>query len=195
MDIKYQYSRSVINANIVVYKLSDDGRQLSHRDVYRLWREDPDFVRFYVRLMLDTSCDGFCWETPPVVLENLGDEHEFAVIRSEAHARLRQNWTPFSEHFRNGNLAVSFLNLGKNGIMIAPQPDRSFDGGSIASFLKTASDERVIALWQLVGKEMIKRVNNVPIWLSTAGLGVSWLHVRLDSKPKYYRYSTYKQLG
>ncbi|MGI9175867.1 MAG: DUF6940 family protein [Rhodothermales bacterium] len=24
------------------------------------------------------------------------------------------------------------------------------------------------------------------MWLSTAGGGVSWLHVRLDSRPKYY---------
>jgi len=114
---------------------------------------------------------------------------------SDTHARLRQNWMPFSEHFKNGSLAVSFLNLGKNGLMVAPHPDKSFDGGSIASFLKSASDKRVIALWQLVGKEMSKRVSDVPIWLSTAGLGVSWLHIRLDSKPKYYRYSAYKQLA
>jgi len=29
-------------------------------------------------------------------------------------------------------------------------------------------------------------------WLSTSGLGVGWLHVRLDSRPKYYTYEPYK---
>ena len=31
-------------------------------------------------------------------------------------------------------------------------------------------------------------------WLSTAGMGVYWLHVRVDSRPKYYRYQGYKTL-
>jgi hypothetical protein len=31
-----------------------------------------------------------------------------------------------------------------------------------------------------------------PEWLSTAGAGVSWLHVRLDDRPKYYGYAPYR---
>ena len=31
----------------------------------------------------------------------------------------------------------------------------------------------------------------MPTWLSTAGMGVSWLHVRLDSQPKYYGFAAY----
>ena len=30
-----------------------------------------------------------------------------------------------------------------------------------------------------------------PVWVSTAGMGVSWLHVRFDSRPKYYRWGEY----
>jgi hypothetical protein len=30
------------------------------------------------------------------------------------------------------------------------------------------------------------------IWISTIELGVSWLHVRIDSTPKYYHYTPYK---
>jgi len=35
------------------------------------------------------------------------------------------------------------------------------------------------------------RLADTPLWLSTAGLGVSWLHVRLDTRPKYYRHRVY----
>jgi len=34
----------------------------------------------------------------------------------------------------------------------------------------------------------------VPTWLSTAGGGVAWLHVRLDTRPKYYRYNPYRAI-
>jgi hypothetical protein len=30
-----------------------------------------------------------------------------------------------------------------------------------------------------------------PIWLSTAGMGVAWLHIRLDERPKYYSHKPY----
>jgi len=39
---------------------------------------------------------------------------------------------------------------------------------------------------------MQKQISDRPTWLSTAGLGVYWLHLRLDSRPKYYRYQPYK---
>ena len=35
------------------------------------------------------------------------------------------------------------------------------------------------------------RLGGKPVWLSTAGLGVGWLHVRLDDRPKYYRHAPY----
>ena len=37
-----------------------------------------------------------------------------------------------------------------------------------------------------------RRVSDPPVWLSTAGMGVSWLHLRLDSQPKYYRHGPYR---
>jgi hypothetical protein len=49
------------------------------------------------------------------------------------------------------------------------------------------------ALWMLVGVAMQRRLNNRPVWLSTAGAGVSWLHVRLDDRPKYYGYRPYRE--
>ena len=35
--------------------------------------------------------------------------------------------------------------------------------------------------------------NDVPVWTSTSGLGVYWLHVRLDSRPKYYQHQPFKK--
>jgi hypothetical protein len=40
---------------------------------------------------------------------------------------------------------------------------------------------------------MARRVGRQPVWLSTAGAGVAWLHVRLDDRPKYYGHGPYRQ--
>ena len=40
---------------------------------------------------------------------------------------------------------------------------------------------------------MIRRLGTAPVWLSTAGAGVSWLHVRLGDRPKYYGHAPYRQ--
>jgi len=34
-----------------------------------------------------------------------------------------------------------------------------------------------------------------PPWVSTAGMGVPWLHVRLDTRPKYYRHAPYRSVS
>ena len=47
------------------------------------------------------------------------------------------------------------------------------------------------SLWRNVLSELVKKISNKPLWLSTAGNGVHWLHVRISSKPKYYRYAPY----
>jgi len=72
------------------------------------------------------------------------------------------------------------------------QANPDIDGGTISSFLRSASRDRVVDLWAVVGREVNRRVSGVQLWVSTAGLGVSWLHVRLDSRPKYYRYNPYR---
>lgn len=33
------------------------------------------------------------------------------------------------------------------------------------------------------------------VWLSTSGLGVSWLHVRVEDRPKYYTHTDYVKRG
>ena len=47
--------------------------------------------------------------------------------------------------------------------------------------------------WKTVGQTMEQNLSQTEqtIWLNTAGGGVAWLHVRLDTRPKYYQYQPY----
>jgi hypothetical protein len=88
---------------------------------------------------------------------------------------------------------VTFRNLGGDAMLIAPSPGDSLRGyAHLASFLHEAPDSQVHAIWQSVGQMVSKSLSDKPIWLSTSGLGVAWLHIRLDSSPKYYQHQPYK---
>ena len=88
---------------------------------------------------------------------------------------------------------VTFESLGKDALLVAPCPGvQGTNFAHLARFVATASDEQSSALWQCVGESIERRLNVRPTWLSTAGLGISWLHVRLDTRPKYYRHAPYR---
>ena len=88
---------------------------------------------------------------------------------------------------------VTFANLGRDAILVVPCPVAEFSAyGHLAAFVRFAPEQQRHALWKSVGAAMAGRVGAKPVWLSTAGAGVSWLHVRLDDRPKYYGFGSYR---
>jgi hypothetical protein len=72
----------------------------------------------------------------------------------------------------------------------APRADRAHYG-HLAAFVRGAPPDQVDAFWAEVARAARSRVSSEPLWISTAGLGVAWPHLRLDSRPKYYRHAAY----
>jgi hypothetical protein len=97
---------------------------------------------------------------------------------------------------RPGRGVVEFPNLGRDAIMVVPCPiGAASKYGHLAAFIRQAPESQKHALWEVVGEAMERRLGKSPVWLSTAGAGVSWLHVRLDDRPKYYGYGPYRRDG
>lgn len=62
--------------------------------------------------------------------------------------------------------------------------------------LRTSFDEEVRKLFNMIGCVATQVSNHGKLlWISTSGLGVSWLHVRLNFYPKYYSHNSYKLQG
>lgn len=172
-----------------------DSVPVSYRDVLKRWQADSDFRSMFIDLLAGSPYSAFRWETPPVTLASAGRSFEFVLIDSPGLAR-GVDVGAFAAHF-NGEDAcgvVEFQNLGKDAIMVAPCPRGPESAyGHIAAFLRHAPEAQKHALWQSVGAAMERRLCRKPVWLSTAGAGVSWLHVRLDDRPKYYGFQPYRQ--
>ncbi len=85
--------------------------------------------------------------------------------------------------------------LGRDAILVVPcseAPPEAY--GHLAAFSRDAPAEQQHAFWKLVGESVASRLSTKPVWLSTAGAGVSWLHVRLDDRPKYYGHAPYRSV-
>jgi hypothetical protein len=167
---------------------------VSYADVLRLWQHDENFRSFFIRLLADAPFSAFRWETPAISAATANRAFEFVLLDSPSLARAPDE-NAFTENFpKAGDKdAVEFSNLGHDAIMIVPCPKASPSAyAHLASFVRHAPDSQKHALWQLVGDAMTRRLSAKPVWLSTAGAGVAWLHVRLDDRPKYYVHAPYR---
>lgn len=189
-------SENLPGARGLRFTIGLDSRAATYAEVIRGWREDADFRSQFNALLADAPYDAFRWETPAVTAGTVSREFEFVVLDSPGLAR-RPDEQAFAEHFRSAKAGVAvFQNLGGDAIMIVPCPAGDLAAyGHLAAFVRQAPEAQRGALWQAVGEATSKRVGVRPVWLSTAGAGVSWLHVRLDDRPKYYGYEPYRSRG
>jgi hypothetical protein len=116
------------------------------------------------------------------------------VLLDSPHLSRRPDLSAFAEHLDGTTSPViTFPNLGGDAVLVVPSPVGDLSAyGHLAAFVRQAPAAQRAALWLAVGNAMGERVSERPVWLSTAGAGVPWLHVRLDDRPKYYGYTGYR---
>ena len=181
-----------LQPGVTTYRLRQNGNVLSFLEVLKLWEQEPEFCQFFSQLLIDSPYRAFRWETPPVVRQNIDRQFEFTLVDCPALNR-PANPSPFASHFGDQTV-VSFPNLPGDAILVVPCPvDPVVDYAHLASFLRTADPNQQSQLWQSVARSMLLRISDDPVWLSTAGSGVAWLHLRLDSRPKYYWHAEYRR--
>lgn len=161
-------------------------------DVMRGWIEDDEFRTFFNATLAAVPYQAFRWETPKATSATLDQPFECVVLDSPGLER-RVDRAAFAEHFTTATSVVTFANLRGDARLVVPCPvgaDSAY--GHLAAFVRQAPAAQQAALWQQVGAALEQRLGKKPVWLSTAGAGVSWLHVRLDDIPKYYQYDPYR---
>jgi hypothetical protein len=171
-----------------------DARPVSVADVLNGWQRDAGFRAWLNALLAAAPYAAFRWETPPVTAASVAQPFEFVLLDSPELARPPDPGA-FAEQFGRGVAGVAvFPNLGGDAIMVVPRPVAEPSAyGHLAAFVRRAPEPQRDALWRSVGEAMARRVGAKPVWLSTAGAGVSWLHVRLDDRPKYYGLEPYRR--
>ncbi len=115
------------------------------------------------------------------------------LIDSDFLAQRSPDSQTFHAYFKEDEEVVCFPNLGKDEQLIVPCPIKEHSVYThIGNFIRDAGASQKHEFWKQVGEETLKHIGEEPRWLSTSGLGVFWLHVRIDSYPKYYQTEDYK---
>ena len=174
-----------------------DGEPLSRRHVLALWREAADFRERFNQALAELPFAACFWETPAVSSDTLDRPYEQVCVDAPALAGASPDRASFAEQFdlhcdRDG--IAEFANLGGDARLVAPCPQSPNDGyAHLLAFVRNAPAAQRDAFWQRVGSAMAHALSTSPLWLSTSGLGVYWLHARLDTRPKYYTYAPYRE--
>ena len=185
---------SVNGARARCYRVRRGDAPVPFADALRAWETDRDFRTFFTGLLADAPYGAFRWETPPVTAATLERPFEFVLLDAPGLDR-GPDLDAFDDHFRGataGATAVTFSNLGGDAVLVVPLPvARPEAYVHLATFVRGAPEAQRHDLWRAVGAATRARVGAAPVWLSTAGAGVAWLHVRLDDRPKYYGHRPY----
>ncbi len=171
------------------------GDTVSFGELFRLLEDDPGFVSWYTSLLASSEFASFFWEHPPLSTATYGDAAEFVLIDAPSLTGLRPDPEPFRSRFERhqGEDVAIFPNLGGDAVLVVPLPIGPAGAYvDLAAFVRRAPAAQIESLWRDTAQVVRGNLGTEPKWLSTAGMGVSWLHVRFDSRPKYYRFGPYK---
>ncbi len=179
--------------------LMGSDKPLSSGEVVELWQQDHAFRDFFIAVLSEAPFQAYFWEMPPVTETSLSRACEFVLVDSPELATVSPDPRPFQDHLStdsDGSGVAAFWNVGNDAFLIAPcvvGPPEAYP--HLAAFVRKAPHGQKHAFLAAVGGALHALVGSRRIWTSTSGLGVSWLHVRLDYRPKYYTYAPYRQEG
>ncbi len=179
------------------WRLCRQSTPLTFAQVIELWRMDASFRSMFIDHLTQFT-NAYRLETPPVTLVSMNRVFEFVLVDSPELSS-RADPTAFADHFRKakaGTETIAFSNLSGDASLVVPCPvSAASNYAHLSAFMRGAPLTQKHSLWKTVGETVLARINTAPLWLNTAGAGVPWLHVRLDSRPKYYRHSPFRNLN
>lgn len=171
-----------------------NNKRLSFAQVFELWMTRPEFAQFYTNSLSTLPYQAIRWEAPAVSTSDISCPFECVAIDAPELVK-PANTRDFESYFGHKKSVVTFTNLGGDATLIVPCGTSAQPFAHLLSFLREAERKQSSQLWQTVGETMAQQLNYQPLWLNTSGDGVAWLHVRCDSRPKYYHYKPYQQLS
>ena len=188
-------SIELVNFQESKYKIHIQGNPISLH-TFIVYAKFERFLKDYISLLRLIDYDEYFWEHPKLNSTSWMSEYEVSIVESKRLNVVKPNPHPFSQYFKGDDVIVTFKNRGGNALLVVPEPDNMSisDFSTISRFIKNADSDLSIKFFKAVFREWHQNFKNDTnySYLSTHGLGVHWLHVRIDKKPKYYHTIDYR---
>jgi hypothetical protein len=165
-----------------IYYIAQRGRYMTWKEVIKSLKGHAtiDTLKYkLIRELINVPYEAYLWECDQVDMKK---PFRFAVYDSQTLAKRTQDTNAFNGKINCHKNVIAFPSLSKDTDLVVPC--RKYNNSvytSISTFSRTVPIKQQVAFWQKVGKTI-----GEDDWVSTSGLGVSWLHVRVEKYPKYY---------
>lgn len=129
----------------------------------------------------------FLWRTS--VFKEDGNSKYKQEFESCPQLDLKQNYYDFQQYINQSKnkYVTSFYNLSGDTILVVPMPKNNKNFSNLKNFIDNASKTQQKYFWEHVADIInIQKNNHQHLWISTHGLAVPYLHVRISTSPKYY---------
>ena len=198
------------------------GRRLTIGEVARLWRDEAFAQWFQSLLAGSAFDAFFWEVPPVNIVTFVETPYEHTLVQNRWGFRAADSSDfaqHLEGACSRGDRCAAFPNLGRDSMLVSPcdeggpppiqprahgtlyeranpsavQAESAY--GHIAAFARNAPQAQAAAFWAKVGstyESLVAQKGDRPVWLSTEGSGVPWLHVRMDARPKYYHTAHYK---
>lgn len=161
-------------------------------------------------IIASSPYNSFLFETPGTSwTDSITTPFEFALVNEPAlrdFAEKSPNPYAFAEYFNASSTqdetmtVCSFPNLGGDATLISPLPPSDANNDAsyshLAIFVRSAPKKEVAEFWKVAATNYLRALEEKhpqeKTWFSTNGMGVAWLHLRIDDRPKYYSYAPFK---
>ena len=129
----------------------------------------------------------FMWKTSKLdKKESNTYKHEFVIYNGLPTIQNYQAYKKYITQSKN-KYVVSFMNLTNDTLLVVPIPKRGKNFATIKDFIDNASATHQKKFWNAVASIARKFLKtNDFAYISTHGMGVSYLHVRISTIPRYY---------
>jgi hypothetical protein len=163
-----------------IYYVSQRGRYMTWEEVIEsLIKKSNILIYKFIQCLLSVEYKSYFWECDKV---NMKVPFRFAIFDSKTLSERTQDNTAFSGVINNKKNVIVFPSITKDVKLVVPcKLNEKSEYTSLSTFSRTAPICQQVAFW----KKLAENIKDDD-WVSTSGLGVSWLHVRITSRPKYY---------
>ncbi len=189
----FKTAKEKISPTTTKYKILANQEPISYHSWISNLKNSTTFIDFFIDILKSSDHTAYFWEVKPVTKKQINEDFEFVLVKSNSLPNITADEYTFQKYFTAGEKVVSFPNLGGDAQLVVPTPlNNPSHYAHLASFVRNAPVNQVREFWKTTAAVYEKEIGKKTVWLSTAGLGVYWLHVRIDSRPKYYRFGEYK---
>jgi hypothetical protein len=191
----WTYRRMPMAGQGIHYDIEGKSGPLSFADALNCLQREPRFRQFLTDVLAASDFAAFRWETPPISVARVTRPFEFVMIDAP-YLDVAAEPDVFARYFEqqpSDSVVMVVPNLSRTAQLVVPRElgTRLDCYAHFAAFLRGAPTPQVHQLWQSVASTALGALSARPLWTSTAGAGVAWLHVRIENTPKYYSYRPY----